>query len=79
MREFDTKFLGGILMYIGKQGLQLIFKQNSINCFVLARNPASMFQIRNSTHQSVPQSLNYAFGYCVSSCAVSDIQKFAVS
>ena len=45
--------------FICKQGLQLIFKPNSINCFVLARNTASMLQIRNATYQNVPKSLNY--------------------
>ena len=49
--------------FICKQGLQLIFKPNSINCFVLARNTASTFQIRNATYQNVPKSLNYTLQY----------------
>ena len=47
--------------------MKLIFKPNSINCFVIARNPASMLQIRNTTYQNVPKSLNYTFRYFVSS------------
>ena len=49
-----------------KQGVKLIFKPNSINCFVLAHNPASVLQIRNATYQNVPQSLNYTLQYFVS-------------
>ena len=64
--------------YKGKQGLKLIFKPNSINCFVLARNPASMLQIRNGTYQNVPRSSSYTFRYFVSSSAVSDVQKFSL-
>ena len=37
--------------YIGKQGLKLIFKPNSINCFGIARNPASMLQSRITAYQ----------------------------
>ena len=59
--------------------MKLISMPNSINCFVLARNPASMLQIRNATCQNVPPSPNYAFRCFVSSSAVSDIQKFAAS
>ena len=80
-KDAFSKISGYVWMgpYIGKQGLKLIFKPNSINCFVLARNPASMLQIRNGTYQNVPRSSNYIFRYFVSSSAVSDIQKFAAS
>ena len=61
----------------GLQRLKLIFKPNSISYFVLARNPASMLQIRNTTYQNVPQSLNYAFRYFVSSFAAFEMQQFA--
>ena len=47
----------------GLQGLKLIFKPNSINCFVLTHNPASMLQIHNTPYQNVPQSSNYTFRY----------------
>ena len=62
--------------FICKQGLQLIFKPNSINCFVLARNTASMLQIRNATYQNVPKSLNYTLQYFVSSSSMLKLQQF---
>ena len=69
------KISAGIL-FICKQGLQLIFKPNSINCFVLARNTASMLQIRNATYQNVPKSLNYTLQYFVSSSSMLKLQQF---
>ena len=52
--------------------MKLTFKPNSLNCFVLARNPATMLQIRNITYQNIPKSLNNAFRNFVSSSVMSE-------
>ena len=47
--------------FVTLQGLKVFFKPNSMQCFLLARNPATMLQIRDPTYENCPQSLNYTF------------------
>ena len=59
------------------QGVTVIFKAKSINCFVLDRDLAPMLQIRSTTYQNVPQLSNFTFRFFISSSSMFKMQQFA--